>query len=132
MSSPASLASRYCGSALESSPETGAVPASGYTRVPRQAYLPVHLLSLAPLLGCAGPVAGDVKLQDDSFLRVFTDWAFSRASETRWRCSYVRVAGALTVCCVWSVMAPSSKCVISVIITHLDWHKICLFQVICS
>ena len=66
MSSPASLASRYCGSALESWPETGAVPPSDYTRVPRQSYLPVHLLGLAPLLGCAGPVAGDVKLQDDS------------------------------------------------------------------
>ena len=66
MSSPASLASRYCGSALESWPETGAVPASGYTRVPRQSVLPVRLLGLAPLLGCAGPVAGDVKLQDDS------------------------------------------------------------------
>ena len=24
------------------------------------------------------------------------------------------------VCCVWSVMAPSSKCVISIIITHLE------------
>ena len=65
MSSPASPASRYCGSALESWPETGAVPASGYTRVPRQSVLPVHLLGLAPLLGCAGPVVGDVKLQDD-------------------------------------------------------------------
>ena len=27
--------------------------------------LPVHLLGLAPLLGCISPVAGDVKLQDD-------------------------------------------------------------------
>ena len=31
----------------------------------RQSVLPVHLLSLAPLLGSVGPVAGDVKLQDD-------------------------------------------------------------------
>ena len=31
----------------------------------RQSVLPVHLLGLAPLLGCIGPVAGDVKLQDD-------------------------------------------------------------------
>ena len=31
----------------------------------RQSVLPVHLLGLAPLLGCVGAVAGDVKLQDD-------------------------------------------------------------------
>ena len=31
----------------------------------RQSDLPVHLLGLAPLLGCVGPVVGDVKLQDD-------------------------------------------------------------------
>ena len=31
----------------------------------RQSVLPVHLLCLAPLLGCVSPVAGDVKLQDD-------------------------------------------------------------------
>ena len=31
----------------------------------RQSVLPVHLLSLTPLLGSVGPVAGDVKLQDD-------------------------------------------------------------------
>ena len=31
----------------------------------RQSVLPVHLLGLAPLLGSIGPVAGDVKLQDD-------------------------------------------------------------------
>ena len=31
----------------------------------RQSVLPVHLLGLAPLLGSVGPVAGDVKLQDD-------------------------------------------------------------------
>ena len=33
-------------------------------RVPRQAFLPVHLLGLDALLGSVGPVAGDVKLQD--------------------------------------------------------------------
>ena len=31
----------------------------------RQSVLPVHLLGLAPLLGSVGPVAGDVKLEDD-------------------------------------------------------------------
>ena len=31
----------------------------------RQSVLPVHLLGLAPLLGSVGPVAGDVKFQDD-------------------------------------------------------------------
>ena len=31
----------------------------------RQSVLPVHLLGLASLLGCVGPVAGDVKLEDD-------------------------------------------------------------------
>ena len=31
----------------------------------RQSVLPVHLLGVAPLLGCVGAVAGDVKLQDD-------------------------------------------------------------------
>ena len=31
----------------------------------RQSVLPVHLLGLAPLLGCVGAVAGDVKLQND-------------------------------------------------------------------
>ena len=31
----------------------------------RRSVLPVHLLGLAPLLGSVGPVAGDVKLQDD-------------------------------------------------------------------
>ena len=31
----------------------------------RQSVLPVHLLGLAPLLGSVGPVAGDIKLQDD-------------------------------------------------------------------
>ena len=36
--------------------------------VPRQPYLPVHLLGQTPLLGCVGPVAGDVKLQDDGVM----------------------------------------------------------------
>ena len=36
--------------------------------VPRQAYLPVHLLGLDALLGCVGAVAGDVKLQDDGVM----------------------------------------------------------------
>ena len=31
----------------------------------RRLVLPVHLLCLAPLLGCIRPVAGDVKLEDD-------------------------------------------------------------------
>ena len=34
----------------------------------RQLFLPVHLLGLAPLLGRVGPVAGDVKLQDDGMM----------------------------------------------------------------
>ena len=34
----------------------------------RQSFLPPHLLGLAPLLGCVGPVAGDVKLQDDGMV----------------------------------------------------------------
>ena len=38
------------------------------TSVPRQLFLPVHLLFLAPLLGCIGAVAGDVKLQDDGVM----------------------------------------------------------------
>ena len=33
-----------------------------------QSVLPVHLLGLAPLLGSVGPVAGDVKLQDDGVM----------------------------------------------------------------
>ena len=31
----------------------------------RQAFLPIHLLFLTPLLGSVGPVAGDVEFQDD-------------------------------------------------------------------
>ena len=46
---------------MEGAPES---PAQGHV-VPRQLYLPVHLLGLDALLGCVGPVAGDVKLQDD-------------------------------------------------------------------
>ncbi len=34
----------------------------------RQSVLPVHFLGLAPLLGSVGPVAGDVKLQDDGVM----------------------------------------------------------------
>ena len=41
------------------------VPRQLYLPVWRQSVLPVHLLGLAPLLGSVGPVAGDVKLQDD-------------------------------------------------------------------
>ena len=41
------------------------VPRQLYLPIWRQSVLPVHLLGLAPLLGCIGPVAGDVKLQDD-------------------------------------------------------------------
>ena len=36
--------------------------------VSRQAFLPVHLLGLALLLGCVGPVAGDVKLENDGVM----------------------------------------------------------------
>ena len=41
------------------------VPRQPYLPIWRQSVLPVHLLGLAPLLGCISPVAGDVKLQDD-------------------------------------------------------------------
>ena len=34
----------------------------------RQSVSPVHFLGLAPLLGSVGPVAGDVKLQDDGVM----------------------------------------------------------------
>ena len=44
---------------------TYVVPRQLYLPVWRQLGLPVHLLGLAPLLGSVGPVAGDVKLQDD-------------------------------------------------------------------
>ena len=43
----------------------GVCPASTIFAGWRQSVLPVHLLGLAPLLGSVGPVAGDVKLQDD-------------------------------------------------------------------
>ena len=43
----------------------GGCPASTIFAGWRQSVLPVHLLGLAPLLGSVGPVAGDVKLQDD-------------------------------------------------------------------
>ena len=43
----------------------GICPASTIFAGWRQSVLPVHLLGLAPLLGSVGPVAGDVKLQDD-------------------------------------------------------------------
>ena len=45
--------------------ERKACPASTIFAGWRQSVLPVHLLGLAPLLGSVGPVAGDVKLQDD-------------------------------------------------------------------
>ena len=45
--------------------EGAACPASTIFAGWRQSVLPVHLLGLAPLLGSVGPVAGDVKLQDD-------------------------------------------------------------------
>ena len=41
---------------------------SKWPSVPRQLFLPVHLLFLAPLLGCIGAVARDVKLQDDGVM----------------------------------------------------------------
>ena len=44
---------------------TKVCPASTIFAGWRQSVLPVHLLGLAPLLGSVGPVAGDVKLQDD-------------------------------------------------------------------
>ena len=43
----------------------GFCPASTIFAGWRQSVLPVHLLGLAPLLGSVGPVAGDVKLEDD-------------------------------------------------------------------
>ena len=49
---------------LQAVPVT-ACPASTIFAGWRQSVLPVHLLGLAPLLGSVGPVAGDVKLQDD-------------------------------------------------------------------
>ena len=49
---------------LERALEAG-VPASTIFAGWRQSVLPVHLLGLDALLGCVGPVAGDVKLQDD-------------------------------------------------------------------
>ena len=45
--------------------DTRVCPASTIFAGWRQSVLPVHLLGLAPLLGSVGPVAGDVKLQDD-------------------------------------------------------------------
>ena len=45
--------------------DTYVCPASTIFAGWRQSVLPVHLLGLAPLLGSVGPVAGDVKLQDD-------------------------------------------------------------------
>ena len=44
------------------------VPRQLFLPVWRQLFLPVHLLGLAPLLGCIGAVAGDVKLQDDGVM----------------------------------------------------------------
>ena len=46
-------------------PMATACPASTIFAGWRQSVLPVHLLGLAALLGSVGPVAGDVKLQDD-------------------------------------------------------------------
>ena len=43
----------------------GKCPASTIFAGWRQSVLPVHLLGLDALLGSVGPVAGDVKLQDD-------------------------------------------------------------------
>ena len=40
-------------------------PCSPGPDVPRQSFSPVHLLGFAPFLSRVGPVAGDVKLQDD-------------------------------------------------------------------
>ena len=45
--------------------ERGLCPASTIFAGWRQSVLPVHLLGLDALLGSVGPVAGDVKLQDD-------------------------------------------------------------------
>ena len=52
---------KFLGRPLDGSP----CPASTIFAGWRQSVLPVHLLGLAPLLGSVGPVAGDVKLQDD-------------------------------------------------------------------
>ena len=48
--------------------QTTRCPASTIFAGWRQSVLPVHLLGLAPLLGCVGAVAGDVKLQDDGVM----------------------------------------------------------------
>ena len=53
----------------------------------RQSVLPVHLLGLAPLLGSVGPVAGDVKLQDDG---VVHDPVNRRGGGQRWSGSWGR------------------------------------------
>ena len=55
---------RYRNAKLRGKSPTGC-PASTIFAGWRQSVLPVHLLGLAPLLGSVGPVAGDVKLQDD-------------------------------------------------------------------
>ena len=34
----------------------------------RRLFLPVHLLGVAPLLGCVGPLAWNVKLEDDGVM----------------------------------------------------------------
>ena len=48
--------------------DTIGCPASTIFAGWRQSVLPVHLLGVAPLLGCVGAVAGDVKLQDDGVM----------------------------------------------------------------
>ena len=53
--------------AVDDATGTG-VPRQLFLPVWRQLFLPVHLLFLAPLLGCIGAVARDVKLQDDGVM----------------------------------------------------------------
>ena len=48
--------------------EAGDVPRQLYLPICRQLVLPIDLLLLAALLGRAGAVAGDVKLQDDGVM----------------------------------------------------------------
>ena len=59
------LAQEMLERALEAGVPFAWCPASTIFAGWRQSVLPVHLLGLAPLLGSVGPVAGDVKLQDD-------------------------------------------------------------------
>ena len=59
--------SEYCDEVLDGN-FADAVPRQLYWPVWSQSVLPFHLLGLALLLGCVGPVSGDVKLEDDGVM----------------------------------------------------------------